>query len=85
MHMKEKFELYVIRGWNTTSVADALELLGCDDNFVSAYAVQEFDYLANDKILCMYMLQLTQALKAEPIMILLLRFCCDELLPTQHA
>ena len=68
MHMKEKFrELYeLLRGWNTTSVADALELLGCDDNFVRAYAVQEFDYLANDKILCMYMLQLTQALKAEP-------------------
>jgi CRP-like cAMP-binding protein len=67
-HMKDKFrELYdLLRGWNTTSVADALELLGFDDNFVRAYAVQEFDFLANDKVLCMYMLQLTQALKVEP-------------------
>jgi hypothetical protein len=67
-HMQDKFrELYALLcGWDTVSVADALELLGCDDNFVRAYAVQEFDFIANDKVLCMYMLQLTQALKVEP-------------------
>ena len=67
-HLKDKLiELYtLLQGWDAQSVADALELLGCDDSFVRAYAVQEFDFLANDHVLCMYMLQLTQALKGEP-------------------
>ena len=67
-HLKGAFrELYMLlRGWDTPSVSDALELMGCDDSFVRAYAVQEFDFLASDNTLTNYMLQLTQALKAEP-------------------
>jgi hypothetical protein len=67
-HAKKHFrDLYMLlRGWDTPSVSDALELMGCDDSFVRAYAVQEFDFLASDNTLTNYMLQLTQALKAEP-------------------
>ena len=31
----------LLRGWDTPSISDALELMGCDDSFVRAYAVQE--------------------------------------------
>lgn len=67
-HLKGAFrELYMLlRGWNTSSISDALELMGCDDSFIRAYAVQEFDFLASENTVTNYMLQLTQALKAEP-------------------
>ena len=55
-----------VRDWDTYTISDALEMLGTDDAYIRAYAVHEFDYLASDRHVCAYMLQLTQVLKTEP-------------------
>ena len=54
-----------IRRWGPISIDTALVLLTSNDPVVRAFAVERLDDMLDNRNMCMYMLQLTQALKLE--------------------